>query len=135
MKSFAGVVIRNSNNQILLVQETKPQVFGKYNLPGGRIEEGETAVRCAVREALEETGLLVRPEWLIGVYQFRAGEQTVLLAEHSNSSTPASGELPCTWCTIEEAEQLPESTILNPEKFRAVLRDLKHGTYQPLQVD
>ena len=135
MKRFAGVVIRNSINQILLVREIKPQCHGKYNLPGGHVEEGETAVECAVRETLEETGLSVRPQRLLGVYQFHAGEQAVFLAEHPDTSTPASGELACTWFTVDEAEQLPASTVLNSDKLQAVLHDLKSGKYYPLQAD
>jgi len=42
--------------------------FGWWGLPGGLIEIGETISQCVVREVLEETGLLVEPTRLVGVY-------------------------------------------------------------------
>lgn len=41
---------------------------GKWGLPGGICELGETAEENAVREVYEETGLVVRVTNLIGVY-------------------------------------------------------------------
>lgn len=50
-----GVLIFNSRREILLVKSHKWR--GKYVVPGGHIELGETAVEAARREAKEETGL------------------------------------------------------------------------------
>jgi len=46
-------VIIIKNNKILLLQNTN----GKYELPGGHIEVGESAIDGAKREVKEETGL------------------------------------------------------------------------------
>ncbi len=59
MLRAAGVVLKK-DNKYLLVQEKKQIVFGLWNWPGGRIDEGETAERCAVREAMEEVSLNIR---------------------------------------------------------------------------
>ncbi len=53
----------------LLVQESKPSVWFRYNLPAGKPEVGETLAEAAVREADEETGLSVSVSHLIGIYQ------------------------------------------------------------------
>lgn len=43
---------------VLLVEKQKPAwQAGKFNLPGGHIEEGETPIQAANREVKEETGL------------------------------------------------------------------------------
>lgn len=41
---------------------------GHWNLPGGRLELGETLAGACARELLEETGLRVEPVRLVGLY-------------------------------------------------------------------
>ena len=41
---------------------------GHWALPGGRMEVGESAEDCAVRETVEETGIEVKVKRLVGVY-------------------------------------------------------------------
>jgi 8-oxo-dGTP pyrophosphatase MutT (NUDIX family) len=40
-----------------------------WDIPGGHIESGETPAQAAVRETMEETGVLVEPLELIGVQE------------------------------------------------------------------
>ena len=45
-------------NEVLLIEKRKPAwQYGKYNLPGGKIEDGETPEQAAIRELQEETNL------------------------------------------------------------------------------
>ncbi len=53
----------------VLVQESKPSAWSRYNLPAGKPEVGETLTEAAVREAQEEAGLTVSVSHLIGVYE------------------------------------------------------------------
>lgn len=48
---------------------------GHWALPGGHIEIGESVAAAARREVEEETGLLVRPRRIIGVYSDPANHQ------------------------------------------------------------
>ena len=50
-----GVVIKK-DGKYLLVQEKQPKAYGKWNLPGGRVDAGESLEQAAVREAKEESG-------------------------------------------------------------------------------
>ncbi len=45
------------DGQILLIRKKRGLGAGKINGPGGRIEAGESAVECAVRETDEEVGI------------------------------------------------------------------------------
>jgi 8-oxo-dGTP pyrophosphatase MutT (NUDIX family) len=57
-KLIAGCVIAEGD-KYLLVQEKKPDVYGKWNLPAGHVDPGETPGQAAIREAFEETGFTV----------------------------------------------------------------------------
>jgi len=55
----ASVVIV-ADGAILLVQRGHEPQVGRWSVPGGRVEPGETLRQAAAREAYEETGLEVR---------------------------------------------------------------------------
>lgn len=46
-------------DDLLLIQRNRPPSEGLWTLPGGRLEPGETAEQCAIRELKEELGLTV----------------------------------------------------------------------------
>lgn len=60
------VVLYRPQSGILLIERRNPP-YG-WALPGGFIDYGESAEQAACREALEETGLVVRLCGLLGVY-------------------------------------------------------------------
>ena len=51
-----------------LIRRGRPPLEGEWSIPGGALELGETLREGAVREALEETGLTVDPQDLLGVF-------------------------------------------------------------------
>lgn len=62
----AGVL--NDRGEILLIQRSDDHLWA---MPGGILEVGETAAEGVRRETLEETGLNVETQWLVGVYDSR----------------------------------------------------------------
>jgi 8-oxo-dGTP diphosphatase len=65
----ADVVVFADDGDVLLIRRRNPPFQGQWALPGGFIETGkETVEECAVREALEETGLEVKLDRLLGVW-------------------------------------------------------------------
>jgi mutator protein MutT len=61
----AAAAVFDEQKRILLHRRTDN---GKWSLPGGMIEIGETAEQAVVREVREETGYEVRVTRLIGIY-------------------------------------------------------------------
>lgn len=55
--------------RVVLVKRGHAPLQGKWSIPGGVLEIGETLRKAAVREALEETGLVVEPGELLGVFE------------------------------------------------------------------
>lgn len=67
-KTDIRVVIFNAEKEILLVRE---KADGKWSLPGGWADIGFSPKEIAVKEALEETGFLVKPVKLLAVLDKR----------------------------------------------------------------
>jgi ADP-ribose pyrophosphatase YjhB (NUDIX family) len=61
----ASAIITNDRGQILLHRRTDNKLWA---LPGGTMEIGESIGQTVVREVQEETGLLVEPERIVGIY-------------------------------------------------------------------
>jgi len=57
------------DNSVVLVKRGHAPLQGKWSIPGGVLEIGETLRKAVVREALEETGLAVEPGELLGVFE------------------------------------------------------------------
>lgn len=62
---FASACVRDDAGRLLWQRRAD---FGWWGLPGGVLELDESLPECVVREVREETGLLVVPERLVGVY-------------------------------------------------------------------
>ena len=56
------------DGRVAMVKRGRAPLLGEWSIPGGMLELGETLRQGAEREALEETGLLVRATELLGVF-------------------------------------------------------------------
>lgn len=65
IKLGVAVLIRDHHGKVLLEKRSD---CGLWGLPGGRIEPGESIEMAACRKILEETGLVIKIENLIGIY-------------------------------------------------------------------
>jgi ADP-ribose pyrophosphatase YjhB (NUDIX family) len=63
------VAIYNPRGQVLLVQSGKAPRAGKWGLPGGLIDLGESLVDAAVREVTEETGVSIAVGGLVTTFE------------------------------------------------------------------
>jgi ADP-ribose pyrophosphatase YjhB (NUDIX family) len=59
---------RKKDARVVLVKRAHPPIAGQWSIPGGALEVGELVRDGAVREAREETGLIVEASDLLGVY-------------------------------------------------------------------
>jgi 8-oxo-dGTP pyrophosphatase MutT (NUDIX family) len=61
----AYAAVRNGKGQVLLVRRADD---GNWELPGGRVDIGESASRTVVREVAEEAGVAIKVTGVLGVY-------------------------------------------------------------------
>lgn len=129
----AGVIIFNESGQILLVRRGHSPQQGRWSVPGGHLEPGESAADAAIREALEETGLQVRIEREVlnvripagGGRQFDVHDFAATVI--GGSLTPGDDATDAGWFSPHELLDLPLVTNL--------LADLQDAGIVPRQID
>jgi 8-oxo-dGTP pyrophosphatase MutT (NUDIX family) len=65
VRAGANAAIFNERGQLVMQKRSDN---GFWCMPGGNMEPGESISDCAVREAFEETGLVVAVKRLVGIY-------------------------------------------------------------------
>ncbi|BFF88989.1 8-oxo-dGDP phosphatase NUDT18 [Drosophila madeirensis] len=60
-------VLINEHDELLMIEEAKQSCAGKWYLPAGRMERGESITEAAAREVFEETGLNAELTTLLAV--------------------------------------------------------------------
>lgn len=110
-----SIIIEGS--RVLLVKRAHPPIQGQWSIPGGVLEVGEMVRDAAIREAREETGLIVEPGELLGVFDriLRDSEQRVqyhyvlidfLCRPMGGELRAASDAEDVRWFTLEELPAL-----------------------------
>ncbi len=113
-----GVIIHN--NQVLLVKLTYGPAKGKWLIPGGLVDSGETLQEAVVREIKEETGQEIIPMGILGVRSMvrKSDELTDLycificqLKSHKNKLSTDDLEVKeVRWLNLSELEVNPDVT-------------------------
>jgi len=68
-KLVAGA-IAELDGGIVLIQRSIEPGYGRWTFPGGFVERGEVAESAAARETLEETGLEIEVDEIVGLYTY-----------------------------------------------------------------
>src|SRR2546426_12639245 len=118
-RPFIGVgAIIVEDGRVLLVKRGHEPLTGEWAIPGGVLELGETVRQGVAREALEETGLIVEPVELLGVFDRVVSDLDERTLYHyvliDFLCQPVSGELfasgeadEARWFSAEELAKLP----------------------------
>lgn len=126
------VLFRDGTGRILLVRH----VEGRWQLPGGAVDPGETPAETARRECREELGVSIEVLRLAGVYggpehriRYANGDDVAWVAAIFDGAVvegepaPSDDEVDAVgWFRSDELEALPQSPAT-----RSILRDLLAG--------
>jgi 8-oxo-dGTP pyrophosphatase MutT (NUDIX family) len=129
-----GVLAVDNEGRILLQRRRDT---GHWALPMGKMELGETPSQCAIRETAEETGVLVEPTGLLGIFsdpghivaytdgEIRQEYEVMLLARPVSGAPTANDEASdVAWVSREDLTSLD----IHPTQWRQ-LRHYLERTY------
>jgi 8-oxo-dGTP pyrophosphatase MutT (NUDIX family) len=124
----AGGLVSNEENQILMILRR-----GKWDLPKGKLDPGETLEECALREVKEETGLenikLTGP-LTITYHTYREGTRFILKESHWYRMKTKSGQ-----SLVPQAEEdIHEIKWVTPEELESYLSNTFPSIVDVLQT-
>jgi len=109
----AGAVVTDASGRLLLVRRGREPGRGRWSVPGGRVEAGESFAAAAAREVREETGLEVEIGVELLAARIPAGDGDEFDV-HDFAATVTGGTLmvgddadEVRWCRPEELPGLP----------------------------
>ena len=143
-QAMVGVLLWRQEDGKFLVLQRSPErdwAAGKWECPSGRLQQGEGFLEAVHREALEETGLEVRIECLLGTAHFYRGtaqpENEMIGVNFGCSVDDATGFVMSDehsdyrWISAEEAKSLfPYPDFMG----RMIARAARFQALMPLQL-
>ena len=130
------VVVRH-NGKFLFVKEIKQEAQGKFGLPGGQLEPGETLEAAARREFKEETGYELDALQLLTINQKPQTQygNTVIkfVYEGTNPRRASAGEMETVWLTLKDIEEYASQGLIRGQDVPDLVK-YKRGHSAPLTI-
>lgn len=139
MEIIVGGIIEK-DNKILMVKEAKKKCYGKWNVPAGHLEEGETIFDGAIREVFEETGCKVKLKNMLPIMCGELENKTFIImtftAELLEEKISFNKEeiLDVKWISKEELENMNSEDLRDERLIKRTLGMLKENRIYPLDT-
>lgn len=117
----AFAIIQNEKGNILIVHRND---YDCWNMPGGRLDEGEQPHETVVREVKEEVGIDVEVEKLVGVYVKTDQEDTVFVYVCKKVGGNESCTAECRQWRYVSLENVPDH--MSPAHLERIIDFLSH---------
>ncbi len=124
-----GVLLLDGD-RVLLVKRAHPPQVGRWTVPGGKVELGESLTDACLRELAEETGLRCRLGPMVEVLERVVRDDSgitfhyVILdflgSDPQGTLAPGSDSLDARWIPIADLERYETTDGLTPVIERAV---------------
>ena len=130
------------NKVVVTKYKEENKKAGYYEIPGGKIEEGETSEQTAIREMKEETGLKIKnlkyKGKMIIEYPNRIFDFEVFICNESEGEPQVFEENTSEWIEINELlkkEKILSNIMILDRFFIKGLTDEKFNFKMQIQVD
>ena len=139
MKIIVGGIIEK-DNKILMVKEAKKKCYGKWNVPAGHLEDGETIFEGAIREIFEETGCKVRLNKVLPIMSKDIEDTTLIIITFTTElleekiSFNKEEILDVKWISKEELENMNIEHLRDEGLIKRTLKMLKENKLYPLDI-
>jgi 8-oxo-dGTP diphosphatase len=128
-------VIMQKGSKVLMIKRKKAPFEGGLALPGGFVEEGETAEDAARREVMEETSLEIEPIEILGVYSDPARDPrrhtltivfvAIIISGDEHAGDDAAG---MEWIALADVRKMKQKIAFDHAKILADYRKWKTST-------
>ena len=134
-----AAVLERDEKFLLVEEETDSGI--RYNQPAGHLEFGEALTDAVIREALEETGYSVVPQFLVGIYNWHNAARDITylrfafggeIAGHDAQRKLDAGIIAAHWLSLDEIRAL-EARHRSPMILRCI-EDWLSGKRYPLEL-
>lgn len=133
--TVACIIHATSQDKYLLVEEW---IEGeqRFNQPAGHLEANESLIEACEREVFEETGLSLKPQGLVGIYQFSVNGDLAFVRftffaqlDDTPSPTPQENAIHAAhWLDFEQIEA--RQPLLRSPLVLDCLKDYRHHMQQ-----
>lgn len=129
-----------SEDEVLIIKESKPTAIDKWNFPSGRIEYGEDILDAAQREVKEETGLEVKLTGSTGVYNFvsTTKDQVILfhfIGEVAGGSLQLEEEIiDSKWIKLNDPAKFDNENFREPLVVKQIIDNIINENVSPINM-
>ena len=138
MRTIVAEVYVKKDDKVLMVQENKEGIKGKWDMPAGKLEDNESIIEAAIRETKEETNIDIDIKGIIAIQEnvSSIGQLLILyfLGEYIDGEIKFDNKeiSNVQWMTEEEIRNLDKRQIRGGETIDSILDYVNKNDIIPL---